>query len=96
MGRYALAVLVAGIAPCLAGAADGGYTGSRACAGCHRQIYERYASVAMSHSMSLANQAAPLGDGPVTVFSANATAMTEFARTPTRRDMVKFSAAARI
>jgi len=73
MGRYALAVLVAGvagIAPCLAGAADGGYTGSRACAGCHRQIYERYASVAMSHSMSLVNQAAPLGDGPVTVFSA--------------------------
>ena len=72
MGRYALAVLVSRgsrDAPCL-GAADGGYMGSRACAGCHRKIYERYPSVAMSHSMSLANQAAPLADGPVTVFSA--------------------------
>ncbi len=70
MGRGALAILVTGIAPILAGAGDGGYTGSQACKGCHRQIYERYAGVPMSHSMSPANQAAPLSDKPVTLFSA--------------------------
>ena len=70
MGRLSLAVLVAGAAPLFAAAANGGYTGSKVCAGCHRQIYERYASVAMSHSMSAARDATPLPDGPVTVSSA--------------------------
>jgi hypothetical protein len=69
MGRLALAVLVAA-APLLAGAADDGYTGSKVCAGCHRRIYDSYAGVAMSHSMSPARDAASLPQGPVTVFSA--------------------------
>lgn len=70
MGRGALTILVTGIAPFIAGAGDAGYTGSQACRGCHRQIYESYAAVPMSHSMSLANQAAPLPDKPVTLFSS--------------------------
>jgi hypothetical protein len=69
MGRYTLTILVAGIVlPCL-GAADEGYAGSQACVQCHRRIYESYAGVAMSHSMSPANQAAPLVESPVSVFS---------------------------
>ena len=70
MGSYAFAFLVAVLVPCLAGAPDAGYAGSRACAGCHRQIYESYQKVAMAHSMSPAIQAAPLADGPKTIISA--------------------------
>jgi hypothetical protein len=69
MGRLALAVLVAA-APLLASAVDDGYTGSKACAGCHKPIYESYQRVAMSHSMSPARDAAPLAGAAVTVFSA--------------------------
>jgi hypothetical protein len=73
MGRCALAVLVAmlvAIVPCRGGGADDGWAGSQVCAGCHREIYEKYSRVAMAHSMSPAHQSAPSTGAPVTVFSA--------------------------
>jgi len=75
MGRCALAVLVIAIAPLGAGVADDGWAGSEACAGCHREIYKSYSGVAMAHSMSPANQSAPLQGAAVTVVS------TKFNRT---------------
>jgi hypothetical protein len=70
MGRLSFAVLVVIAAPFMAGAADEGYTGSKACAGCHPRIYESYTIGAMAHSMSPANQSAPVPATPVTIFAA--------------------------
>ncbi len=70
MDLRTLAGLVAAIAPLAAGASDDGWSGSKVCAGCHRAIYERYSGVAMAHSMSPANQSAPLTGAALTVFSA--------------------------
>ena len=69
MGRCALAILVGAVLPLGAGAVDDGWAGSKVCAGCHRQIYEQYSSVAMAHSMSPASQSALLSGAAVTVFS---------------------------
>ena len=70
MDRRPLAVLVAAIAPVAAGATGDGWTGSKVCASCHREIYERYGRVAMAHSMSQGNQSAPVTSAAVTVFIA--------------------------
>ncbi len=69
MGRHSLAILVSLLAPLPVHAADEGYLGSQACAGCHRQIYQSYQGVAMAHSMSPANAATPLAGEPITVSS---------------------------
>jgi predicted CXXCH cytochrome family protein len=69
VGRHALAILVS-LGTLLLGAADDGYVGSKACAGCHQKIYQSYQGVSMAHSMSPASAAAPLVGGPVTVSSA--------------------------
>ncbi len=69
MGRRSLAILVSLLAPLPVLATGDGYVGSQACAGCHRQIYQRYQGVAMAHSMSPANAAAPLAGEPITVSS---------------------------
>jgi len=78
MGRRALAVLVTALVvamvtatiPLRAAGADEGWAGSKACAGCHREIYEKYSGVAMAHSMSPATQSASLPGAAVTVLSA--------------------------
>jgi hypothetical protein len=67
--RHALAILVSLVALPL-NAADDGYVGSKACAGCHQKIYQSYQGVSMAHSMSPAGAAAPLASEPVTVSSA--------------------------
>jgi tetratricopeptide (TPR) repeat protein len=69
VGRHSLAILVSLLAPLPVHAADEGYLGSQACAGCHRQIYQSYQGVAMAHSMSPANAATPLAGEPITVSS---------------------------
>ena len=69
MGRHSLAILVSLLAPLPMHAADEGYLGSQACAGCHQQIYQRYQGVAMAHSMSPANAATPLAGEAITVSS---------------------------
>jgi tetratricopeptide (TPR) repeat protein len=69
VGRHSLAILVSLLAPLPMHAADEGYLGSQACAGCHQQIYQRYQGVAMAHSMSPANAATPLAGEAITVSS---------------------------
>src|ERR1022692_1880035 len=69
VGRHSLAILVSLLAPLPMHAADEGYLGSQACAGCHRQIYQSYQGVAMAHSMSPANAATPLAGEAITVSS---------------------------
>lgn len=51
-------------------APDVGYVGSRACAGCHKELYKRFLRTAHAHSMSLAGQATHLSKvpQPVTIF----------------------------
>jgi hypothetical protein len=74
-----IAGLVIFLAPCASWCADDTYVGSKVCAQCHREIYDRYMNVPMAHSMSPANQAALVREGsipvnpkrePIKVFSA--------------------------
>jgi hypothetical protein len=65
MVKLAIALLLP-LWPATAGSA---YVGSRVCAGCHRQIYERYRQTAMGRSMSMAAASAPLEQVSITVIN---------------------------
>jgi hypothetical protein len=56
MVRWIVAILT----PLAAAAADPGYVGSKACAGCHRELYDRYLRTAMGQSMRPATDARDL------------------------------------